>query len=51
MKLRKNSVKRLLRGGSFNFEPRDLCNTVRDKGAPQVGSRIDGLRLVIRKKR
>jgi formylglycine-generating enzyme required for sulfatase activity len=50
VKVRKNSVERVIRGGSFDYVSRELRVTYRERDKPERGIGIDGFRLVIRKK-
>lgn len=48
MKLIRNIVERVLRGGSAYFDAGDLCSTVQDWSPPAVRYKAVGFRFVIR---
>jgi formylglycine-generating enzyme required for sulfatase activity len=48
MKLRRNTSDRVLRGGSYFFEPKFLRCTDRNWFAPVIGNRVFGFRFVVR---
>jgi formylglycine-generating enzyme required for sulfatase activity len=50
MKLRKNYVERVLRGGCFDFGTGDLRVTRRRRDLPEVRDGVIGFRFVIRGK-
>jgi len=51
MKLRKNSVPRVLRGGGYFNDTGDMHVTLRDGYGPESRSTYDGFRFVIRGKK